>query len=170
MRIWLNWSQLQHNMSQNRDFSYPDCILVGIQDSGFSSKIRIIPTKLGWLDSLLACIAGSLVRRRKIRWGKFDLWRHVEQIQKEKKNWSENFSPPFEFVQHGTRNRIHLIEFSAFSQDCQLRRLTVCITVCFLQMVNFRVKVWATYIVFLSNGIFCFQSRGQGLLGVQSLW
>ena len=30
-----------------------------------------------------------------------------------------------------------------------------------LQMVCFRVKVWVTYIVFLSNGIFCSQSRGQ---------
>ena len=29
-----------------------------------------------------------------------------------------------------------------------------------LQMVSFRVKVWVTYIVFLSNGIFCSQSRG----------
>ena len=29
-----------------------------------------------------------------------------------------------------------------------------------LQMVSFRVKVWATYIVFLSNGIFRSQSRG----------
>ena len=34
-----------------------------------------------------------------------------------------NFSPPFEFVQHGATNRIRLIEFSAFSQDRQLRRL-----------------------------------------------
>ena len=30
-----------------------------------------------------------------------------------------------------------------------------------LQMVSFRVKVWATYIVFLSNGIFRSQSRGR---------
>ena len=29
-----------------------------------------------------------------------------------------------------------------------------------LQMVSFRVKVWATCIVFLSNGIFRSQSRG----------
>ena len=29
-----------------------------------------------------------------------------------------------------------------------------------LRMVSFRVKVWVTYIVFLSNGIFCFKSRG----------
>ena len=29
-----------------------------------------------------------------------------------------------------------------------------------LQMDSFRVKVWATYIVFLSNGIFRSQSRG----------
>ena len=29
-----------------------------------------------------------------------------------------------------------------------------------LQMVSFRVKVWVTYIVFLSSGIFRFQSRG----------
>ena len=29
-----------------------------------------------------------------------------------------------------------------------------------LQMVSFRVKVWVTYIVFLSNGIFRSQSRG----------
>ena len=28
-----------------------------------------------------------------------------------------------------------------------------------LQMVSFRVKVWATYIVFLSNGIFSSQNR-----------
>ena len=34
-----------------------------------------------------------------------------------------NFSPPFEFVQHGARNRNRLIEFSAFSQIRQLRRL-----------------------------------------------
>ena len=34
-----------------------------------------------------------------------------------------SFSPPFEFVQHGARNRIRLIEFSAFSQDRLLRRL-----------------------------------------------
>ena len=34
-----------------------------------------------------------------------------------------NFSPPFEFVQHGARNQIRLIGFSAFSQDRQLRRL-----------------------------------------------
>ena len=30
-----------------------------------------------------------------------------------------------------------------------------------LQMVSFRVKVWVTCIVFLSNGIFRFQSRGR---------
>ena len=30
-----------------------------------------------------------------------------------------------------------------------------------LQMVSFRVKVWVTYIVFLSNGIFRSQSRGR---------
>ena len=30
-----------------------------------------------------------------------------------------------------------------------------------LQMVSFRVKVWATYIVFLSNGNFRSQSRGR---------
>ena len=30
-----------------------------------------------------------------------------------------------------------------------------------LQMVRFRVKVWVTYFVFLSNGIFCSQSRGR---------
>ena len=30
-----------------------------------------------------------------------------------------------------------------------------------LQMVRFRVKVWVTYIVILSNGIFCSQSRGR---------
>ena len=35
-----------------------------------------------------------------------------------------NFSPPFEFVQHGARNRIRLIGFSAFSQDRQRRRLS----------------------------------------------
>ena len=29
-----------------------------------------------------------------------------------------------------------------------------------LQMVKFRVKVWATCIVFLSNGVFRSQSRG----------
>ena len=29
------------------------------------------------------------MRRRKIRCGKFDFWRHVEQIQKEEKNWRE---------------------------------------------------------------------------------
>ena len=34
-----------------------------------------------------------------------------------------NFSPPFEFVEHVARNRIRLIEFSAFSQGRQLRRL-----------------------------------------------
>ena len=34
-----------------------------------------------------------------------------------------SFSPPFQFVQHGARNRIRLIEFSAFSQDRQLGRL-----------------------------------------------
>ena len=37
----------------------------------------------------LTCVAGGLVRRRKIRWGEFDFWRHVEQIQKEEKNWRE---------------------------------------------------------------------------------
>ena len=30
-----------------------------------------------------------------------------------------------------------------------------------LQMVSFSVKVWVTYIVFLSNGIFRSQSRGR---------
>ena len=30
-----------------------------------------------------------------------------------------------------------------------------------LQMVNFRVKVWVTCIVFLSSGIFRSQSRGR---------
>ena len=35
-----------------------------------------------------------------------------------------SFSPPFEFAQHGARNRIRFIEFSAFSQDRQLRRLS----------------------------------------------
>ena len=30
-----------------------------------------------------------------------------------------------------------------------------------LQMVSFRVKVWVTYIVFLSHGIFRSKSRGQ---------
>ena len=30
-----------------------------------------------------------------------------------------------------------------------------------LQMVSFRVKVWVTYIVFLSNEIFRSQSRGR---------
>ena len=30
-----------------------------------------------------------------------------------------------------------------------------------LQMVRFRVKVWVTYIVILSNGKFCSQSRGR---------
>ena len=30
-----------------------------------------------------------------------------------------------------------------------------------LQMVSFRVKVWVTYIVFLSSGIFRSQSRGR---------
>ena len=34
-----------------------------------------------------------------------------------------NFSPLFEFVQHGARNQIRLIGFSAFSQDRQLCRL-----------------------------------------------
>ena len=29
------------------------------------------------------------MRRRKIRQGEFDFWRHVEQIQKEEKNWRE---------------------------------------------------------------------------------
>ena len=29
-----------------------------------------------------------------------------------------------------------------------------------LQMVSFRVKIWVTYIVFLSNGIFRSRSRG----------
>ena len=38
---------------------------------------------------ILACEAGGLVRRRKIRWGEFDFWRHVEQIQKEEKNLRE---------------------------------------------------------------------------------
>ena len=30
-----------------------------------------------------------------------------------------------------------------------------------LQMVSFSVKVWVTYIIFLSNGIFRSQSRGR---------
>ena len=30
-----------------------------------------------------------------------------------------------------------------------------------LRMVSFRVKVWVTYIVFLSNGIFRSKSRGR---------
>ena len=38
---------------------------------------------------VIACVAGGLVRRRKIRWGEFDFWRHVEQTQKEEKNWRE---------------------------------------------------------------------------------
>ena len=38
---------------------------------------------------IIACVAGGLARRRKIRWGKLDFWRHVEQIQKEEKNWRE---------------------------------------------------------------------------------
>ena len=37
----------------------------------------------------IACVAGGFVRRRKIRLGEFDFWRHVEQIQKEEKNWRE---------------------------------------------------------------------------------
>ena len=34
-----------------------------------------------------------------------------------------------------------------------------------LQMVGFRVKVWVTCIVFLSNGIFRSQSRAQCFMG-----
>ena len=53
---------------------------------------------------VIACVAGGIGRRRKIRWGEFDFWRHVEQIEKELKNWREEGGG-------GTwpRNRIRLL-------------------------------------------------------------
>ena len=42
-----------------------------------------------FFSGCVACVAGGLVRRRKIRWGEFDFWRHVEQYQKEVKNCRE---------------------------------------------------------------------------------